>query len=137
MSWNPAKRPKRDGMHQLCLDLPQHGLRAVRRSTDDEDRRVVVEYVASPALAKPGPSSVFDLAAMSIKRVKLRSEAKRPHSRVVELPGGRRVRTVIHESDTEEWQEREFQRRARQVVPKPVQAMRTKSEKLKQMTGGE
>lgn len=124
-------------MHQLSLDLPHHGLRAVRRSTDDEDRLVVVESVAPPALAKPGPSSVFDLAAMSIKRVKLHSEAKRPHSRLVELPGGRRVRTVIHETETEEWQEREFQRRARQVVPKPVQAMRTKSEKLKQMTGGE
>lgn len=124
-------------MHQLCLDLHQHGLRAVRRSTGDDDRLVVVEYVAPPAPAKPGPSSVFDLAAMSIKRVKLASEAKRPHSRVVELTGGRRVRTVIHETETEEWQEREFQRRARQVVPRPVQAMRTKSEKLKQMTGGE
>lgn len=123
-------------MHQLSLDLPHHGLRAVRRSTDDEDRLVVVESVAPPALAKPGPSSVFDLAAMSIKRVKLSSESKRPHSRVVELPGGRRVRTVIHESDTEEWQEREFQRRARQVVPRPGAHMVTLSEKQRKLTGG-
>lgn len=123
-------------MHQLSLDLPHHGLRAVRRSTDDEDRLVVVESVEPPALAKPGPSSVFDLAAMSIKRVKLRSEAKRPHSRVVELPGGRRVRTVIHETETEEWQEREFQRRARQVVPKPAKHMVTVGEKQRKLTGG-
>jgi len=73
---------------------------------------------------------------MSIKRVKLSSESKRPHSRVVELPGGRRVRTVIHESDTEEWQEREFQRRARQVVPRPGAHMVTLSEKQRKLTGG-
>jgi hypothetical protein len=122
-------------MHQLSLDLPHHGLRAVRRSTDDDDRQLVVESVVPPALAKPGPSSVFDLAAMSIKRVKLHSEAKRPHSRVVELPGGRMVRTVIHETETEEWQEREYQRRARQVVPRPARHVVTVSEKQKKLTG--
>jgi len=123
-------------MHQLELDLLHHGLRAVRRRTDDRDRRVVSESIAPHELAKPGPSSVFDLGAMSIKRVKLASEAKRPHSRVVELPDGRTVRTVIHETETEEWQEREYQRRARQVVPKPARHVVTVGEKQRKLTGG-
>lgn len=73
---------------------------------------------------------------MSIKRVKLASDTKhRPHSRVVELSGGRRVRTVIHETDTEEWQEREFQRRARQVVPKPARHVVTVGEKQRKLMG--
>ncbi len=122
-------------MHQLELDLLHHGLRAVKRRTDDRDRLVVSEVIAPHELAKPGPSSVFDLAAMSIKRVKLSSEAKRPHSRVVELPDGRTVRTVIHETETEEWQEREFQRRARQVVPKPARHVVTVGEKQRKLTG--
>ena len=122
-------------MHQLELDLLHHGLRAVKRRTDDRGRLVVSEAIAPHGLAKPGPSSVFDLAAMSIKRVKLRSEAKRPHARVVELTGGRRVRTVIHETETEEWKEREFQRRARQVVPRPGAHMVTVGEKQRKLTG--
>ena len=122
-------------MHQLELDLLHYGLRAVKRRTNDRDRLVVSEAIAPHELAKPGPSSVFDLAAMSIKRVKLNSEAKRPHSRVVELQGGRMVRTVIHETETEEWQEREYQRRARQVVPKPAKHVVTVSEKQRKLTG--
>lgn len=43
---------------------------------------------------------------------------------------------MVDERETPEWQEREFQRRARQVVPRPPKAVETKGEKLKQMIGG-
>ncbi len=126
-------------MHQLAFDF-HHVMHARRRQTNDADRTVTV---ASSVLAgsvtqetKPGPSSVFDLALVQIRPVKLASEQRRRHhSRVVEKAGGR-VRIMVDERETPEWQEREYQRRARQVVPRPPKAAETKGDKLKQMIGG-
>lgn len=124
-------------MHQLALDLFPAALTAIRRYTDDEDRVLTVKVQAgNEKLAKPGPASVFDLAVMQVRSVRLASEQRRRHSRVIEIEGGRRVRIMVDERETPEWQEREFQRRARQVVPRPPKAVETKGEKLKQMIGG-
>lgn len=124
-------------MQQLVLDLFPAALKAIRRYTDDDDRVLTVEVHAGDVkLAKPGPASVFDLAVMQVRSVRLASEQRRRHSRVIEKDGGRRLRIMVDERETAEWQEREFQRRARQVVPRPPKAAETKGEKLKQMIGG-
>lgn len=121
-------------MHQLALDLFP-GLTAIRRFADDDDQVITVEVqVGSMRMAKPGPASVFDLAAVQMRPVRLASEQRRRHSRVIEKAGGR-VRIMVDERETAEWQEREYQRRARQVVPRPPKAAETKSEKLKRMIG--
>ena len=124
-------------MHQLALDLFPADPTVTRRYTDDDDQVFVVKVQAERARpAKLGPASVFDLAAVQMRPVRLESEQRRRYSRVIEKAGGR-VRIMVDERETPEWQEREYQRRARQVVPRPVRAVRTKSEKLKQMIGGE
>lgn len=94
-----------------------------------------------PKEARRVASSVFDLAAAPLK-IQLQ-QADKPRkgdpvirSRVIRRDGGL-TRIMIDERDTPEWQEREYQRRARQVLPPPPMSARTKSEKLKKMTGGE
>lgn len=123
-------------MHQLDLDLFPAAMTAIRRYTDDEDRVLTVKVqTGGEKLAKPGPASVFDLAVVQMRPVRLASEQRRRRSRVIEKAGGR-VRIMVDERDTPEWQEREYQRRARQVAPRPPKAAETKGEKLKQMIGG-
>lgn len=93
-----------------------------------------------PKEARRVASSVFDLAAAPL-RIQLQ-QADKPRkgdpvirSRVIRRDGGL-TRIMIDERDTPEWQEREYQRRARQVLPPPPMSARTKSEKLKKMIGG-
>jgi hypothetical protein len=93
-----------------------------------------------PKEARRVASSVFDLAAAPLK-IQLQ-QADKPRkgdpvirSRVILRDGGL-TRIMIDERDTPEWQEREYQRRARQVLPPPPMSARTKSEKLKKMIGG-
>ena len=93
-----------------------------------------------PKEARSVASSVFDLAAAPLK-IQLQ-QADKPRkgdpvirSRVIRRDGGL-TRIMIDERDTPEWQEREYQRRARQVLPPPPMSARTKSEKLKKMIGG-
>ena len=88
-----------------------------------------------PKEARRVASSVFDLAAAPLK-IQLQ-QADKPRkgdpvirSRVIRRDGGL-TRIMIDERDTPEWQEREYQRRARQVLPPPPMSARTKSEKLK------
>lgn len=93
-----------------------------------------------PKEARRVASSVFDLASAPLK-IQLQ-QADKPRkgdpvirSRVIRREGGL-TRIMIDERDTPEWQEREFQRRARQILPPPPMSARTKSEKLKKMIGG-
>lgn len=93
-----------------------------------------------PKEARRVASSVFDLAVAPL-RIQLQ-QADQPRkgdpvirSRVIRRDGGL-TRIMIDERDTPEWQEREYQRRARQVLPPPPMSARTKSEKLKKMIGG-
>lgn len=93
-----------------------------------------------PKEARHVASSVFDLAAAPL-RIQLQQSDKPRNgdpvirSRVIRRDGGL-TRIMIDERDTPEWQEREYQRRARQVLPPPPMSARTKSEKLKKMIGG-
>lgn len=123
-------------MHQLVLDLFPTDPTVTRRYTDDDDQVFVIKVQAAERSrpARPGPASVFDLAVVQMRPVKLSSEQRRRHSRVIEKVGGR-VRIMVDERETPEWQEREYQRRARQVVPRPPKAVETKGEKLKQLIG--
>lgn len=85
-------------------------------------------------------SSVFDLASAPV-RISLQQPDKRRRddpvirSKVIRRENGL-TRIMIDERDTPEWQEREYQRRARQILPPPPMSARTKSEKLKKMIGG-
>ena len=93
-----------------------------------------------PKEARRVASSVFDLATAPV-RISLQQPDKRRRddpvirSKVIHREGGL-TRIMIDERDTPEWQEREYQRRARQILPPPPMSARTKSEKLKQMIGG-
>ena len=92
-----------------------------------------------PKEARKVASSVFDLASSPV-RIQLQQPDKRRRddpvirSKVIHREGGL-TRIMIDERDTPEWQEREYQRRARQVLPPPPMSARTKSEKLKKMIG--
>ena len=93
-----------------------------------------------PKEARRVASSVFDLALAPV-RIQLQQPDKRRRddpvirSKVIYREGGL-TRIMIDERDTPEWQEREYQRRARQILPPPPMSARTKSEKLKKMIGG-
>ena len=93
-----------------------------------------------PKEARRVASSVFDLAYAPV-RISLQQPDKRRRddpvirSKVIRREGGL-TRIMIDERDTPEWQEREYQRRARQILPPPPMSARTKSEKLKKMIGG-
>ena len=93
-----------------------------------------------PKEARRVASSVFDLAIAPV-RISLQQPDKRRRddpvirSKVIHREGGL-TRIMIDERDTPEWQEREYQRRARQILPPPPMSARTKSEKLKKMIGG-
>lgn len=93
-----------------------------------------------PKEARRVASSVFDLATAPV-RIQLQQPDKRRRddpvirSKVIHREGGL-TRIMIDERDTPEWQEREYQRRARQILPPPPMSARTKSEKLKKMIGG-
>lgn len=93
-----------------------------------------------PKEARRVASSVFDLASAPV-RISLQQPDKRRRddpvirSKVIHREGGL-TRIMIDERDTPEWQEREYQRRARQILPPPPMSARTKSEKLKKMIGG-
>ena len=93
-----------------------------------------------PKEARRVASSVFDLASAPV-RISLQQPDKRRRddpvirSKVIRREGGL-TRIMIDERDTPEWREREYQRRARQILPPPPMSARTKSEKLKKMIGG-
>ena len=93
-----------------------------------------------PKEARRVASSVFDLASAPV-RISLQQPDKRRRddpvirSKVIHREGGL-TRIMIDERNTPEWQEREYQRRARQILPPPPMSARTKSEKLKKMIGG-
>lgn len=76
------------------------------------------------------PSSVFDLAHVDLN---LRNKSKfsecRTLHRIERLEGLTRC-TVISEQETEEWKERELQRRARQIVPRAPKSAKTMSKRF-------
>lgn len=117
-----------------CDDEPSDDLliQRIKRSSAKQSR--------IPKEARRVASSVFDLASAPV-RVSLQQPDKRRRddpvirSKVIRRENGL-TRIMIDERDTPEWQEREYQRRARQILPPPPMSARTKSEKLKKMIGG-
>ena len=135
-------RCSRAQVHQLDL-FPVLLEQSEDEATDDLLTQRVKWSSASqsriPKEARRVASSVFDLASAPLK-IQLQ-QADKPRkgdpvirSRVIRRDGGL-TRIMIDERDTPEWQEREYQRRARQVLPPPPMSARTKSEKLKKMIG--
>ena len=98
------------------------------------------DKLSIPKEARRVASSVFDLASAPV-RISLQQPDKRRRddpvirSKVIRRENGL-TRIMIDERDTPEWQEREYQRRARPVLPPPPMSARTKSEKLKKRIGG-
>jgi hypothetical protein len=79
--------------------------------------------------------SVFSLASVDLKlRGKTKPREYRFHRRIEQLQGRTRC-TVISEHETPEGKEREFQRRAKQVIPKPPKSARTISKRFAALVG--
>lgn len=101
---------------------------------DDADdwpiKRHYTSAVPGQQSTKGLPSSVFDLAHVDLK---LRNKSKfsecRTLHRIERLEGLTRC-TVISEQETEEWKERELQRRARQIVPRAPKSAKTMSKRF-------
>ena len=81
-------------------------------------------------------TSVWDMAHEPLKlRGRFAQSARPRHYRIERGEGFTRLRR-IEARETEAHQEREIQRRARQVVPKPAASVRTRSEKLLALLAG-
>ncbi|CAN5715585.1 hypothetical protein BH10PSE18_BH10PSE18_08170 [soil metagenome] len=125
---------------QLCLfmDLPtappQHG-RPCRQRTNtitdtggggESDLEPIQRIVPAAGAAVPktlGPCSVFAMAAApSVGPLRLAtttSGSPAPFGRIIVREGGITRHTAVRLQDTEEWAEKERQRRARQRPPRP------------------
>lgn len=93
---------------------------------------------AKPAPVSTAPASIFALGAAEAPRIRLRPASCAPEPapllRVVR-DGDRVVCHRLRPQDTEEWQEREAARRARQVVPRPPKKARTVGKRLRELVG--
>ena len=129
----------------LQLDLFPVLLAQSEEEADDDllTQRITwgrADKLSIPKEARRVASSVFDLASSPVK-VHMQHQGKHCKnepvysSRVIHKDGGL-LRVMVHQEDTPKWQEREFQRRARQVVPRPSKSIVTTSEKLKKMQKG-
>lgn len=117
-----------------CDDEPSDDLLTQRIKWSKADK------LSIPKEARRVASSVFDLATAPVRISlqqpdRLRRDDPVISSKVIRRENGL-TRIMIDERDTPEWQEREYQRRARQILPPPPMSARTKSEKLKKMIGG-
>ena len=144
-----TRKPKRLSGRRLCavqqLDLFPTLLDQCDDELSDDLLTQRIKWSSAnqsriPKEARRVASSVFDLASAPV-RISLQQPDKRRRddpvirSRVIRRENGL-TRIMIDERDTPEWQEREYQRRARQILPPPPMSARTKSEKLKKMIGG-
>lgn len=88
--------------------------------------------------------SVFDLPGVSVQTLKRLAASLKQHGRTghdavfkVERDGDVTRRLRVQPQDTEEWQQREAARRARQTVPRATGYKRQKSRKLRDLVGNE
>ena len=92
--------------------------------------RRIVPAEQTELLPDANLTSVFDLAHEPLKlRGTFTQRTRHPHYRIERGDGVTRYRQV-EEQDTEAYREREIQRRARQVLPRPPASFRTRSAKL-------
>jgi hypothetical protein len=95
-------------------------------SDDDETLiRRVINAIDAPAIEISGPRSVFELAQYSMIQFRITAQAQGPTrprlARLVERGEGFTRCRLVPYLETREGQERELQRRARQVVPRAGQ----------------
>ncbi len=131
----------------------QHAKREAREEAIENARfgsvlvetfRVIPASEAAPlALTLKAPVSVFNLAALELTIDRVRSKSDQPRAecyarRMQPQDGCLRVEGAAYPMRwTAADYKREVQRRARQVLPRPPKAARTKSEKLIALLGGE
>jgi hypothetical protein len=157
----PARKPKSRGLRITSSQVAQFALDLRARAEDLADEwaekwasRPIVHAVVPASQAKMpetrAAASIFDLAyqftaAQVISGFMVTKESppkktkhKEPaiqeqiHTRVIREHGT--VRCIrMHHTDTDEWQEREAARRARQRPPKPGTKYKTTGEKLKEV----
>lgn len=134
---------------QMDLLSPAWLSRAEDEPVDDDPfcASPVIHRVVHASRARPpqtsGIRSVFDMAssARALQLVQVHhlnsgdEEASRlRYSRTIREAGVTR-HIAMRYDETEEWAERERARRARQKVPRPSKAIRTRSRKLLEMVG--
>jgi hypothetical protein len=135
------RKPRRREPEQLALAWR---LRTLETDVDDAfdfPRRQVMAAAAAPRPETKAPVSIFALAAM-VKASGLRSRGRfgaasgfTPAPYRVERDGDRTRVVRLRVDETEEWIEKERQRRARQKPPKPVKKAKTRSRKLLALIG--
>jgi predicted component of type VI protein secretion system len=135
-------------VHWVQLDLLAPAwLNRVEGEAPDDDpfvsapivHRVVLALEAEPPQTT-GIRSVFDLPAVVLSKPpgpeKPEPAAQPRYGRTVRELGVTRHIAMRHD-ETEEWQERERARRARQRVPRPSRKARTRGKKLLDLIGQE
>lgn len=78
---------------------------------------------------------VFSFAALGQRITVARGAQEREVRRIVTREDGVTRHVAVREQDTEEWAERERQRRARQRPPRPPKGAKTRSRKLQDLIG--
>ena len=112
---------------------------------DDDDDAPFVRLVRPAAECEPpqpGLRSVFDLPGASAEVLRRMAMSLKQNGRTghdaafrIERSGDITRRLRVQLEETEEWQEREAARRARQVVPRATGYKRQKSRKLRELIG--
>jgi hypothetical protein len=119
--------------HRLGLGLGVENYYRLGVSRGAERQRNGAHSV--PIRANAASSSIFTGHA---QRVRLPAAAPLDQSLLsVRREGGSVVVSRLTVQETEEWKERERQRRARQVLPKPPAGAKTRSKKLLELVGND
>lgn len=137
-----------------AVSAEQHRRAQVKAAQGERERRILLQLdmwgEPMPITCwmwvrrrKPGPqpkqravvADVFAFAALGQRITVGKGAAERSICRVVTQEDGVTRHVAIREQDTEEWAERERQRRARQRPPRPPRGAKTRSKKLEQLIG--
>lgn len=137
-----------------AVTVEQHRRAQAKSAKGERERRILLQFdmwgEPVPIVCwmwvrrrKPGPTpkprqvaaDVFAFAALGQRITVGKGAAERSICRVVTREDGVTRHMAIREQDTEEWAERERQRRARQRPPRPVKGAKTRSKKLEQLIG--
>ena len=143
----PRRRPPRRAMRWEQIDIlsPAWVNRAQGEAIDLDPfcAAPVIHRVVHAAQARPprtsGVRSVFDMATSVISKPPRASQTSpepepQRYGRTLR-EGGVTRHIAMRYDETAEWAEKERARRARQKVPRPTQAARTRSRKLLELVG--
>ncbi len=117
---------------QLCFDL-----KIISDDDEQEDRLVtdpIIHRILSAVEAEPiktsAPRSIFD-TSNGFLQIKMPQQGKRALTKIEIIEGVTRSTRILPQ-ETLEWKEKEAQRRARQIVPRPPRSAKTLGRKLKE-----